>query len=119
MGAHVSTTRSESFGVSKPLRKEAPKCSLSLPSRFLRKVRRTSVNAWLLSYMTLKGPFFNLEVGTGIKSITLFEFDQTKTGEAMEYVADRYAKYIGVPGLTYSIALWFEAKEGLKMIGLA
>jgi hypothetical protein len=70
-------------------------------------------------FMTLKGPFLISEVGTGIKSITLFEFDQTKTGEAMEYVANRYAKYIGVPGLTYSVALWFEAKEALKMIGLA
>ena len=70
-------------------------------------------------FMTLKGPFLISEVGTGIKSIVLFEFDQTKTGEAMEYVTNRCMKYIGVPGLTYNVAIWLEAKEALKMIGLA
>lgn len=73
----------------------------------------------LPSYMTLKGPFLTSELGTGIKSITMFEFDQTKTGEAMEYVNNRYTKYMGVPGLTYSVAIWLEAKEAMKMIGLA
>jgi hypothetical protein len=70
-------------------------------------------------FMTLKGPFLISDVGTGIKSIAVFEFDQTKTAEAMEYVANRYAKYIGVPGLTYNVAIWFEVKEAFKMIGLA
>jgi hypothetical protein len=70
-------------------------------------------------FVTIKGPFLISEVGSGIKAIVLFEFDQTKTGESMEYVANRYAQYIGVPGLTYNVALWFEAKEALNMIGLA
>jgi hypothetical protein len=70
-------------------------------------------------FMTHKGPFLISEVCVGIKSINLFEFDQAKTAEAMEYAANRMAKYIGVPGFTYSVALWFEAKEALKMIGLA
>ena len=72
----------------------------------------------LPTFMAMKGPFLNPEVSSGIKVITLFEYDQTKTGEAMESVANRYAQYIGVPGLTYNVALWFEAKEALKMIGL-
>jgi hypothetical protein len=70
-------------------------------------------------FMTIKGPFLTSEVGTGIKAFTLFEFDQTKTGEAMEYVTSRYVKYYGVPGFTYNVALWLEVKEALKMIGLA
>jgi len=70
-------------------------------------------------FVTPKGPFLVPELGSGIKAINLFEFDQNKTAEAMEYVANRYAQYMGVPGLTYNVALWFEAKEALKMIGLA
>jgi hypothetical protein len=70
------------------------------------------------SFIKIKGPFATSELGTGIKGMSLFEFDQDKTGEAMKYVADRYAKYIGVPGLTYNIVVWFEAMEALKMIGL-
>lgn len=84
---------------------EAGKCMLKLPP--------------LPSYMTMKGPFVNPEVGSGIKVIVLFEFDQTKTGEAMEFLGNRYVQYFGVPGYTYNIALWFEAKEALKMVGLA
>jgi hypothetical protein len=69
-------------------------------------------------FMTQKGPFLISEIDTGIKGVCLYEFDQTKTAEAMVYVADRYAKYIGVPGLTYNVALCFEAKEAMKMIGM-
>jgi hypothetical protein len=84
---------------------EAGKCMLKLPS--------------LPSYITMKGPFVNPEIGAGIKVIVLFEFDQTKTGEAMEFLGNRYVPYFVVPGYTYNIALWFEAKEALKMVGLA
>jgi hypothetical protein len=70
------------------------------------------------SFMTLKGPYFSGEVGVGTKAIILYEYDQTKTKEAMEYVGTRLAKYFGVPGFTYSVNIWLEVKEGLKMIGL-
>jgi hypothetical protein len=71
------------------------------------------------SYITMRGPYLNPEVGLGIKVINLFEFDRTKTTEAMEYVVNRVATYIGVPGFTYNVALWSEAGEALKLIGLA
>ncbi len=70
------------------------------------------------SYMTMKGPYVSGEVGAGIKALILYEYDQTKTKEAMEYVGNRLAKYFGVPGFTYSAHTWFEVKEALKMIGL-
>jgi len=70
------------------------------------------------AYVTIKGPYVSGEVGVGIKSIILYEFDQTKTREVMEYVANRLTKYFGIPGFTYSANIWFEAKEALKMIGL-
>jgi hypothetical protein len=72
----------------------------------------------LPSYMTIKGPFVIGDVGVGIKVTTIFEFDQTKTAEAMEFVGNRYAQYIGVPGFTYNVAIWFEIKEALKMVGI-
>jgi hypothetical protein len=70
-------------------------------------------------FMTLKGPFLDSEAGIGIKSINLFEFEQEKMKEAMEYVVTRMTNYIGVPGFTFSVRPWFEAKEALRMIGLA
>ena len=70
------------------------------------------------SYMTMKGPYVSGELGLGVKTIIVYEFEQAKTREAMEYVGNRIAKYFGVPGFTYSVHLWFEIKEALKMIGL-
>jgi hypothetical protein len=70
------------------------------------------------AYVTIKGPYVSSEVGVGIKSIVLYEYDQSKTREAIEYVNNRLAKYIGIPGFTYSTHLWLEAREALKLIGL-
>ena len=73
----------------------------------------------LPSHITMKGPFVSSEVGEGIKSIVIFEFDQSKIAEAIQVVSARYAKYFGVPGFTYSQHTWLEAKEALQLIGLA
>jgi hypothetical protein len=69
-------------------------------------------------YMTLKGPYVYSEVGGGIKIMAVYEFDQSKLREAEEVVLDRYAKYFGVHGFTYSVQPWLEIKEALKLIGL-
>jgi hypothetical protein len=73
----------------------------------------------LPAYLTLKGPYFSGEVGVGTKAISIFEFDQSKTREALDFVYNRFVIYMGVPGYTYSVHPWLEAKEALKMIGLA
>jgi hypothetical protein len=72
----------------------------------------------LPAYMTQKGPYVISEIGTGIKALTLFEFDQSKIAEANDYVGTRYAKYFGVPGFTFTYRLWLETMEALKMVGL-
>ena len=70
----------------------------------------------LPAYITMKGPYVSSEVGTGIKSISIYEYDQSKFSEAMEVLLARYAKYFGQPGFTYSLHAWHEAKEALKAI---
>ncbi len=70
------------------------------------------------SYMTLKGPYVYSEVVGGIKILALYEFDQAKLREAEDAVLNRYARYFGVPGFTYSVQPWLEIKEALKLIGL-
>ena len=73
----------------------------------------------LPTYITRKGPFFSSELGAGIKAMSIFECDPSKVAEALEYVGNYYARFIGVPGFTYTIDIWFEIKEAFKMIGLA
>jgi hypothetical protein len=55
----------------------------------------------LPAYITAKGPYISGEVVQGIKSMAIYEFDQSKASEAIQEIYTRYAKFIGVPGLTY------------------
>ena len=72
----------------------------------------------LPAYITMKGPYVSSELGVGIKSIIIYEFDQSKLSETMEVLTARYTKYYGVPGFTYSANIWLEAKEALKANGM-
>jgi hypothetical protein len=94
--------------------------SLSYPPESANEVvKRFVTEQPLPSYITAKGPYVSSELGCGIKSITIYEFDQSRASEAIQEMYTRYAKFIGVPGLTYSVNIWLEAMEALKMIGLA
>jgi hypothetical protein len=70
-------------------------------------------------YITRKGPYIGTEIGVGIKSISIFEYDPSKMAEANEFIANYYAHFIGVPGFTYSLNTWFDVMEAFKMVGLA
>jgi hypothetical protein len=70
------------------------------------------------SFITLKGPYAKSEVGLGLKMFILYEFDQSKAQEALQYVATRMGKFYGVPGFTYSIDVLLEGKDGLKAFGV-
>jgi hypothetical protein len=64
------------------------------------------------------GPYVSNGVGEGIKTLVIFEFDQSKIAEAIQVITARYAKYFGVPGFTYSQQIWLDVKEALKAIGM-
>jgi hypothetical protein len=81
-------------------------------------VKRFKEQPPLPAYITLRGPYAIGEVGVGIKVITIYEYDQSKFSEAMDFLGARYAKYVGVPGYTYSIQTWVELKEALKAYGM-
>ena len=88
-----------------------PESSKEMAKRFLEQPP-------LPPYITMKGPYFLSELGEGIKSIVIYEFDQSKFSEVNQFIVTRYTKYYGVPGFTYSIHTWLEAKEALKTIGM-
>ena len=72
----------------------------------------------LPAYITLKGHYISSEVGEGIESASIYEFDQSKFSEAFQFIITRCAKYFGVPGYTHSVKPWLEAKEALEAIGM-
>ena len=70
-------------------------------------------------FLTRRGPYVGSELGAGIKTISIFECDPSKMAESAEFLGNYYARFIGIPGFTYSIGTWFEIQEAFKMIGLA
>ena len=72
----------------------------------------------LPKYIKMRGPYINSVIEEGIKGITIYEFDDSKYGEAYKILADRIAKFFGVPGFTYSLLHWLEAQDALKLVGL-
>jgi hypothetical protein len=72
----------------------------------------------LADYITMKGPYISSDVGESIKGITIYEFDESRYAEAMNYLGERVATLFGVPGFTYSLKHWLEVQDALKMIGL-
>jgi len=69
-------------------------------------------------YINKRGPYFNSELGVGIRAISIFEFDPARLAEATEVINNYYTRYLGVPGYTYTVDIWLEALEALKLIGL-
>lgn len=67
-------------------------------------------------FIQKRGPYFKAEISGGIRGISIFEFDPPKLAEAMEFVNDYYARYIGVPGYEYTVGTWLEASESLKLL---
>jgi hypothetical protein len=73
----------------------------------------------LPDYISMKGHYISGAKGEGTQTITLYEVERSKLPDALEHISNRYVAYFGVPGLTYSVNIWLDAGEALKMIGLA
>jgi len=69
-------------------------------------------------YINKKGPYFKSELGVGIRALSIFEFEPEKMAEATEFINNYYARYIGVPGYSYTVCTWLEAAEALCLVGL-
>ena len=72
----------------------------------------------LPEYITMNGPYILGDTERGIRSILIYECENSKLADALQVVGDRLTNYFDVPGYTYSVNAWYEAPEALKMIGL-
>lgn len=69
-------------------------------------------------FMNRKGPYVGSSLEEGISIVALYELDNAKLAEGMDFVANYYAMFFGVPGFKYEIIPHFEVAEALKMIGM-
>ena len=72
----------------------------------------------LPDFITRKGPYVGANLSDGVLIEVLYELENSKLAEGMDFVANFYTMFFGVPGFKYEIYPYFEVTEALKMIGM-
>ncbi len=69
-------------------------------------------------FMAKKGPYVSANRTDGVIVASLYELDNSKLADGLDYLGNYMATYFGVPGFMYEINPYYEIEEGLKMIGM-
>jgi hypothetical protein len=69
-------------------------------------------------FLSRKGPYVSSNLSDGILISVLYELDNSKLAEGMDFIGNYYAMFFGVPGFKYEITPHFDVLEGLKMLGM-
>ncbi len=80
-------------------------------------VRRSMQLPRLPEFIKTKGPYINSFVGEGFKTLTIYEFEDSKFLEAAKHITKSLAAFQGVPGFTYSLEVWLRAKDAYEASG--
>jgi hypothetical protein len=80
-------------------------------------IRRSLQLPRLPEFIKTKGPYVKSAVGEGIKTLTIYEFEDSKFTEAGKIINKSLATFQGVPGFTYSLEVWVRAKDAYEAVG--
>lgn len=69
-------------------------------------IKRTLQMMPLPEFLSINGPYTIMKTKYLIKSITIYEFDESKFLEALEYIGLRLSNYRSVPVYDYHINIW-------------
>ena len=81
-------------------------------------IKRSMQLPRLPEYIRTIGPYINSTVGEGIKTLTIYEFEDSKFAEASKHINNLLQAFIGVPGFTFSLEVWIRAKNAYQSFGL-
>jgi hypothetical protein len=88
------------------------------PQRYVDVVKGYLAQPPVPDFMIMKGPYTKAELGVGLKTMSIYEYDESKRREAGEYFFKRIYAYYAVPGLSYSIEEWVEPAEAMRLWSL-
>lgn len=74
-------------------------------------LKRISKISPLPKSLSIKGPYAKFISKSLIKSIAIYEFNESKFFEALEYIAKRLSSCDGIPGYTYNAKIWEDEKK--------
>ena len=81
-------------------------------------VKRSMQLPRLPEFIKTKGPYINSVIGEGIKTLTIYEFDDSRYVEASNHIFKLLGAFYGVPGFTFSVQVWLRAKDAFQAAGL-
>lgn len=77
-------------------------------------------NIWkrlaLPNFITARGPQFCSDRTEGIRSLTIYEFDQAKISEAIRFASKEMVTYRGVEGFACSVSPWIDVRKAMKAL---
>ena len=80
-------------------------------------VKRSMQLPRLPEFIKTKGPYVKGVVGQGVITLTIYEFEDSKCGEAYKHILKVLGVFQGVPGYTSSVELWGRAKDVFEATG--
>ncbi len=81
-------------------------------------IKRSKQLPRLPEYIKTIGPYIDSTVAEGIKTLTIYEFEDSKFAEASKRINNLLQAFIGVPGFTFSLEVWMRAKDAYQAFGL-
>ena len=81
-------------------------------------VKRSMQLTRLPEFIKTRGPYISSVIGEGIKTLTIYEFEDSKYGEAVKHIGKSLGAFHGVPGFTYSMEVWLRAKDAFESFGV-
>lgn len=59
------------------------------------------------------------EVNLGSKGLVIFQCYKDKIDDTLAFIREDQARYLKIPGYSFSVNIWTEPIDALKMVGLA
>ncbi len=65
----------------------------------------------LPNFISLKGPYARFISKTRIKSLSIYEFDESEFLNAFEYIVKRTSSCESLEGFSYNTRIWYEEQK--------
>ncbi len=91
------------------------KCIFSIPLKSIKDyARQITELPPLPEYITIRGPYINDTVGEGNQTITLYEFDESRSAEAWKSIFNQLDAFHAVPGFTFAAEILSKDRRARK-----
>ena len=96
------------------------KCVLAFPTESAEEmVRRFGDGPTWPEGIDVLGPYYFRVLGEGLRSLTVFRFEDERAPEVLAAIRRYPKRYIGIPGFTYIFDVGLEIEEFLDLVGEA